>query len=150
MSSGKVWAAGVSSLGGGTSTAIAWPGLTLSDGFFMVAPSTATRPASISALTRDRDRSVRRAAMRRSIRSPDSAASATIPAANSLTGRPMNFASDNVGGISPAILAAIEAANHGPARAYGDDAITARLEKLFSDLFEHEVAVFPVATGTAA
>ena len=62
----------------------------------------------------------------------------------------MNFASDNVGGISPAILAAIEAANHGPARAYGDDAITARLEKLFSDLFEHEVAVFPVATGTAA
>ena len=34
--------------------------------------------------------------------------------------------------------------------AYGADAATARLERRFAALFEHEVAVFPVATGTAA
>jgi threonine aldolase len=62
----------------------------------------------------------------------------------------MNFASDNTSGVAPAILQAIEAANHGPAAAYGDDAVTRRLEARFADLFEHEVAVFPVATGTAA
>ncbi len=62
----------------------------------------------------------------------------------------MNFASDNVGGVSPEILAAIAAANAGPATPYGADTITQRLENLFADIFEHEVAVFPVATGTAA
>ena len=62
----------------------------------------------------------------------------------------MNFASDNVTGVAPEILAAIAAANDGAAPPYGADAITARLERRFAELFEHEVAVFPVATGTAA
>ncbi len=62
----------------------------------------------------------------------------------------MNFASDNVTGASPEILAALAAANQGAAMPYGADAITRRLEQRFADLFEHEVAVFPVATGTAA
>ncbi len=62
----------------------------------------------------------------------------------------MNFASDNVAGVSPEILAAIEAANHGAATPYGGDDITQRLERRFAEIFEHEVAVFPVATGTAA
>lgn len=62
----------------------------------------------------------------------------------------MNFASDNAAGIAPEILAAIAAANRGPATPYGGDAITARLERQFAAIFEHPVAVFPVATGTAA
>ncbi|MGB8840930.1 MAG: low specificity L-threonine aldolase [Aliidongia sp.] len=62
----------------------------------------------------------------------------------------MNFASDNVTGIAPEILAAIAAANDGAVASYGDDPITQRLEAKLADLFEHEVAVLPVATGTAA
>ncbi|HVA15363.1 MAG TPA: low specificity L-threonine aldolase [Stellaceae bacterium] len=62
----------------------------------------------------------------------------------------MNFASDNVTGIAPEILAAIDAANRGAATPYGADEITRRLEQRFAALFEREVAVFPVATGTAA
>ncbi len=65
-------------------------------------------------------------------------------------GLSMNFCSDNVTGVAPAILAAIQAANHGAAMGYGDDEITARLEARFAALFEADVAVFPVATGTAA
>ena len=62
----------------------------------------------------------------------------------------MDFSSDNAAGASPEIVAAIAAANAGTATAYGADVITARLSQIFADLFEHEVAVFPVATGTAA
>ncbi len=62
----------------------------------------------------------------------------------------MDFRSDNVAGASPEILAALAAANGGTAAAYGADDITAGLERRFRELFEHEVAVFPVATGTAA
>ncbi len=62
----------------------------------------------------------------------------------------MNFGSDNVAGIAPEILAAIAAANVGTAPSYGDDAITRRLAAAVAALFEHEVSVFPVATGTAA
>jgi len=62
----------------------------------------------------------------------------------------MNFSSDNAAGVSPEIMAALAAANRGPANAYGADEISRRLDGLFSDLFEREVAVFPVATGTAA
>ncbi len=45
---------------------------------------------------------------------------------------------------------ALARANEGPAWAYGRDAITGRLNGLFSDLFEREVVVYPLATGTAA
>ena len=62
----------------------------------------------------------------------------------------MDFRSDNVAAASPEILAALAAANHGAASAYGEDAISRRMERRFSELFEREVAVFPVATGTAA
>ena len=62
----------------------------------------------------------------------------------------VNFRSDNVTGFHPAILRAIEAANAGPALPYGNDAITARLEKRFAEVFETDVTIFPVATGTAA
>lgn len=62
----------------------------------------------------------------------------------------MNFRSDNVTGIAPEILAAIGAANPGTAPAYGADAVTERVAARLAEIFEHEVAVFPVATGTAA
>jgi len=62
----------------------------------------------------------------------------------------MNFSSDNVAGIAPEILAALAAANAGSQPSYGDDAITQRVERRLAEIFEHEVAVFPVATGTAA
>ncbi|HEX7969891.1 MAG TPA: beta-eliminating lyase-related protein, partial [Stellaceae bacterium] len=62
----------------------------------------------------------------------------------------MNFRSDNVSGIAPEILAAIAAANAGDAPSYGTDPITERVTHRFAELFEREVAVFPVATGTAA
>ncbi|MFO0995443.1 MAG: low specificity L-threonine aldolase [Alphaproteobacteria bacterium] len=62
----------------------------------------------------------------------------------------MNFESDNVTSVSPAIMDAIVAANAGSASSYGADAITKRLDELFSRLFETDVAVMPVVTGTAA
>ena len=65
-----------------------------------------------------------------------------------MTGR--NFVSDNVAPVHPAVMAAIAAANTGPASSYGEDAISARLDEIFGDLFETDVRVLPVATGTAA
>ena len=62
----------------------------------------------------------------------------------------MNFASDNAAGVAPEILAAIAAANEGSALAYGNDAFTRRVEQRFAALFEREVTVFLVPTGTAA
>src|SRR4051812_33819961 len=62
----------------------------------------------------------------------------------------MNFASDNTAGIAPEILAAIMRANEGNALAYGNDAWSQRIERRFGEVFEHEVAVFLVPTGTAA
>lgn len=62
----------------------------------------------------------------------------------------MNFGSDNWAAVHPAVLAAMAAANQGFAPAYGNDPWTEELTKTFSALFEREVAVFPVATGTAA
>ncbi|HVV64636.1 MAG TPA: beta-eliminating lyase-related protein [Rhizomicrobium sp.] len=62
----------------------------------------------------------------------------------------MNFTSDNCCGASPEILAAVAKANEGTVASYGEDAITERLRDLFSRLFEREVAVFPVISGTAA
>ncbi len=62
----------------------------------------------------------------------------------------MNFASDNAAGIAPEILAAISQANEGVALAYGGDAWTRRVEERLADIFERELAVFLVSSGTAA
>jgi threonine aldolase len=62
----------------------------------------------------------------------------------------MDFASDNAAGVAPAILDALVRANTGFAIAYGHDALTRRLEHRFSEVFERDVAVFLVGTGTAA
>ncbi len=61
-----------------------------------------------------------------------------------------NFYSDNVSGAAPEILAALVAANAGDATPYGADPATEGLQARFRALFETEVEVFPVGTGTAA
>src|SRR3954466_13982988 len=62
----------------------------------------------------------------------------------------MYFASDNTAGIAPEILAAIGKANSGYALGYGNDEWTKRVEARFAEIFEREVAVFLVPTGTVA
>lgn len=61
-----------------------------------------------------------------------------------------NFGSDNVTPVCAPIMAAINDANTGPAASYGADEITASLTAAASRLFERDVAIYPVATGTAA
>lgn len=62
----------------------------------------------------------------------------------------MDFASDNTSAVTPEIMAALVAANAGTAPAYGADGWSAVLDETFGTLFEREVRVFPVSTGTAA
>ena len=62
----------------------------------------------------------------------------------------MILASDNWAGASPKIASAIAEAASGFRPAYGGDDISATVEALFCDVFEREVKVFIVATGTAA
>ena len=62
----------------------------------------------------------------------------------------MNFSSDNATGVAPEIMAALAAANQGHAMAYGEDSVTKAAEAAFTELFGRELAVFPLATGTAA
>ena len=62
----------------------------------------------------------------------------------------MNFCSDNVTGAAPEILAALAAANGGALASYGADRLTERVETRLKEIFETDLAAFPVATGTAA
>jgi threonine aldolase len=62
----------------------------------------------------------------------------------------MDFRSDNTAPAAPEILAALSAVNSGAASAYGEDDWSKRLEEAFGALFEREVRVFTVASGTAA
>lgn len=62
----------------------------------------------------------------------------------------MDFRSDNTSACAPEIMAALQAANAGAASAYGADELTRRLNEACCELFEREVSVFVVATGTAA
>jgi threonine aldolase len=62
----------------------------------------------------------------------------------------MNFRSDNTASAAAEILAAISAVNERPAAPYGDDQWSRKLDDAFGALFERDVRVFTVATGTAA
>jgi threonine aldolase len=62
----------------------------------------------------------------------------------------MNFASDNIVGGSAPVLQAILEANAGSMAAYGNDEISKRVRARFNELFECDVSVFFVTTGTAA
>jgi len=60
------------------------------------------------------------------------------------------FASDNSFGVRDEMIEALARANHGPAMGYGGDRLTKSVERRFAEVFETEVSVFMVATGTAA
>ena len=60
-----------------------------------------------------------------------------------------DFRSDNTHGTSPEILEAVTRAAAGNDTSYGGDALTARVRERCRDLFETDVEIFPVLTGTA-
>ncbi len=62
----------------------------------------------------------------------------------------MIFTSDNAHPAHPAIMQALVEANRGAMGSYGADPWTSRLEARLKEIFETDLAVFPVATGTAA
>ena len=62
----------------------------------------------------------------------------------------MNFASDNHYGVHPRILESLVEANTGSAMAYGGDDWSKKSEERLSEVFEKDVRVFLVTTGTAA
>jgi threonine aldolase len=62
----------------------------------------------------------------------------------------MNFASDNVYGVHPKILAALADANEPTAPSYGGDGYTARAEEKLKEIFGCDLCAFLVTTGTAA
>ncbi|MBB3999840.1 threonine aldolase family protein [Aureimonas pseudogalii] len=62
----------------------------------------------------------------------------------------MIFASDNWSGVHPAINDALAANASGMAAAYGASELDKAVERRFDEIFEREVAVFFVGTGTAA
>ncbi len=62
----------------------------------------------------------------------------------------MRFFSDNTSSACPELIAALNAANHGLARAYGDDEWTQRLDHTLGEFFGTTVRAFAVTTGTAA
>ena len=61
-----------------------------------------------------------------------------------------NFSSDHVAPACDAILAAVNEANEGFVTSYGGDELTSKLQSVASELFERQVAIFPVTSGTAA
>ncbi len=67
-----------------------------------------------------------------------------------MTDKSQQFASDNYSGICPEAWAAMEQANHGHQRAYGDDEWTHRAADGFRNLFETDCEVFFAFNGTAA
>ncbi|MTI45002.1 L-threonine aldolase [Roseibium hamelinense] len=62
----------------------------------------------------------------------------------------MNFASDNWFGASQPVMETLARHNLKAAPAYGADAVTESVTQRFSDIFEREVSVFFVGTGSVA
>ena len=62
----------------------------------------------------------------------------------------LGFYSDNTSGVAPELMAAIDAANGGACKSYGDDPWTLQLDAAFSAWFGTPVKSFVVTTGTAA
>jgi len=62
----------------------------------------------------------------------------------------VKFASDNVAGACPEVLEALIKANNGDSAPYGNDDWSKSLQEKFSEIFEKEVIVYPIASGTAA
>ena len=62
----------------------------------------------------------------------------------------MRFGSDNSFGVPEQMLDALAAANGGTMASYGDDEISKAVERRLGEIFECDVKIFLVATGTAA
>jgi threonine aldolase len=62
----------------------------------------------------------------------------------------IDFRSDNTHGASPEIVEAIARAAQGTVTSYGEDAITARVRDRCREIFECDLEIFPVISGTAA
>ncbi|MGD2132920.1 MAG: beta-eliminating lyase-related protein [Maricaulaceae bacterium] len=62
----------------------------------------------------------------------------------------MNFISDTESPAHPAVIEAVARVNDGAAASYGADEATARATALFAEIFETEVSVVLVGSGTAA
>lgn len=61
----------------------------------------------------------------------------------------MDFRSDNTHGAHPAVAEALAHASQGRQSSYGADDYTARVRERLCAVFEREVEIFPVLTGTA-
>jgi len=61
-----------------------------------------------------------------------------------------SFASDNTSSACPEVMDALIAANSGIAKSYGEDQYSIQLQEKLNEIFETEVVVFPVVSGTAA
>ena len=62
----------------------------------------------------------------------------------------MHFLSDNTAAVHPRIMEAMMQANVGHAPSYGADGLTLEAEQLLEEVFDTDVRVFLVASGTAA
>ena len=60
------------------------------------------------------------------------------------------FTSDNTAGASPEIVQAVTAATAGQDLPYGADRFTASASARFAEIFERDIDVLPVSTGSAA
>lgn len=63
---------------------------------------------------------------------------------------PRVFSSDNTAGTSPEIAEAVARATEGPALPYGADALTGSVRDRLREIFERDLDVLLVSTGTAA
>lgn len=61
----------------------------------------------------------------------------------------IDFRSDNTHGASPEVLHALQLHSAGTITSYGEDPLTSSLLRRCRDLFETDVEIFPVASGTA-
>ena len=62
----------------------------------------------------------------------------------------LGFTSDNIAGASPEVVQAIVKHSAGQASPYGTDELSVQVKRKLSDIFERDVEVFLVPTGTAA
>ena len=62
----------------------------------------------------------------------------------------MNFQSDNTAPVSPLVMQALLNANETPMPAYGQDPVTKHARQRFIEIFERDLDVHFVSTGTAA
>lgn len=69
----------------------------------------------------------------------------------SVTAQPtIGFTSDNIAGTSPQVLEALARCNVGQESPYGNDEYTQNVERMLCEIFETDVSVFLVPTGSAA